>query len=272
MMPGARSAKHCSRTMRRPDLRRLPRKLLSTPQDVTRSLAHEAQRTSAERSSSRTMAAAGPHFEAGTHCRIHNGWLSCRHERCVPRGLLGRLGLHARLSLSSGTCGTCVVHRSSDWSCGRCNCPAGLLATRPVRWVNKLDTFARDPLLGRHSGGGNASPEFHLQRGTSRPKCSGVHRVREWPFQRSLELDLAESADCNPGLADRDRLTAAQAGLPSRSSRRHGLALRFRLAPSRHRGSWGTSLVELRPARPYAREGGSPRYPTSGIGTIPGGT
>src|SRR6266508_1357346 len=93
-----------------------------------------------------------------------------------------------------------------------------------------------------------------------------------WPFQQSLELDLAESADCNPGLDDRDRLAEAQARLPRRSSRRDGLALRFRLAPSRHRGSWGTSLVELRPARPYAREGGSPRYPTSGIGTIPGST
>jgi hypothetical protein len=247
MMPGVRSAKHCSRMMRRLDLKRLPREILSVPQDVTGSLAHEAQRKSAEVSSSRTMAAAGPHFEAGTHCRIHNRWLPCRNERCFPRGLLGRLGLHARLSLSSGTSGTCLVHRRSDWPCGSCNCPAGLLATHPVRWAHKLDSFARDPLLGRHCSGGNASPEFHLSGRTSRPKFSAVHRG-EWPFQRSLELDLAEGADCNPGLDDRNRFAAAQACLPSRSSRRYRLAVRIRLAPSRHRSSWGTSLVELRPA------------------------
>jgi len=110
-----------------------------------------------------------------------------------------------------------------------------------------LDSFARDPLLGRHCSGGNASPEFHLSGRTSRPKFSAVHRG-EWPFQRSLELDLAEGTDCNPGLDDRNRFTAAQACLPSRSSRRHRLAVRIRLAPSRYRSSWGTSLVELRPA------------------------
>jgi hypothetical protein len=150
--------------------------------------------------------------------------------------------LHEQLSLSSGTGGTCLVHRRSDWSCRHCNCPAGLLAAHPVRWAHKLDAFARDPLCGRRCGGGNASPELHVQGRTSRRKCSAVHRG-EWPFQRTLELDLAESADCTPGLDDRDRLTAAEARLPRRSTRGHCLVLRIRLAPSRHRGSWGPSLV-----------------------------
>src|SRR5438093_379829 len=146
----------------------------------------------------------------------------------------------------AGTSGTCLVHRRPDWPCGSCDCPAGLLATHPARWARKLDSCARDPLLGRHCSGGNASPEFHLSGRTSRPKLSAVHRG-EWPFQRSLELDLAEGTDCNPGLDDRNRFTAAQACLPSGSSRRYRLAVRIQLAPSRYRSSWGTSLVELRP-------------------------
>jgi len=155
--------------------------------------------------------------------------------------------LHEQLSLFSGTSGTCLVRRRSDWSCGHCNCPAGLLATHPVRWAYILDTSLVILFSGGVAVGATRLPSFTCKVGHLDQKFSAVHRG-EWPFQRALELDLAEGADRNPGLDDRDRFTAAQARLPRRSTRGYCLALRIRLAPSRHRGSWGPSLGEPRPA------------------------
>jgi hypothetical protein len=57
-------------------------------------------------------------------------------------------------------------------------------------------------------------------------------------------------------------LRPPQAGLPRRSARRYCVALRIRLAPSRHRGSWGPSLVGVR--QPGLKSLGRIRPPAPG--------
>jgi hypothetical protein len=255
--------------MRRTDLRRLPRDILSVPQDVTGSLAHEAseRRWNARRRErwpppdpiSKPGRIAG-YTTAGclvvtSGAFLVASWddLVCTHDCLFPPGLAALVWF---IAVPIGLAGLAIARRvslrptqsdgSTSWTLSLVILFSGGIAVAATR----LPSFTCSV--------GHLDPNFRVCIEAVSGRFSNPSN---WIWLKALI-----------GLDDRDCLTAAQACLPRRSSRRCGLALRFRLAPSRHRGSWGTSLVELRPARPYAREGGSPRYVTSGIGTIPGST